>query len=206
MEKRMYPVSEAEKLTGEKAHVLRYWEEELGMDIHRNSLGHRYYTEQDIQIFLGIRELKKKGLHLKAIRELMPRLVQVTEKRMELQETPLKKTELERSGEEGRIEEKREREEQDEKSEQIAEKRSDSLTEKETESLADVVMREKEEERQAKFYQLLGQLLDQMVQRRRQEERSRRVDEAIRRHQQSRREAAATLEQKGKKIKKKNAG
>ena len=45
---------------------------------------------------------------------------------------------------------------------------------------------------------MLGRLLDQMIQKRHQEERSRRVDEAIRRHQQSRREAAATLEQKGK--------
>ena len=48
---------------------------------------------------------------------------------------------------------------------------------------------------------MLGRLLDQMIQKRRQEERSRRVDEAIRRHQQSRREAAATLEQKGKRTK-----
>lgn len=48
---RTYLVTEAEKLTGEKAHVLRYWEDELGMEIHRNSLGHRCYTAQDIQIF-----------------------------------------------------------------------------------------------------------------------------------------------------------
>ena len=75
MENRTYLVTEAEKLTGEKAHVLRYWEDELGMEIHRNSLGHRCYTAQDIQIFLGIRELKKKGLHLKAIRELMTALL-----------------------------------------------------------------------------------------------------------------------------------
>ena len=81
MENRTYLVTEAEKLTGEKAHVLRYWEDELGMEIHRNSLGHRCYTAQDIQIFLGIRELKKKGLHLKAIRELMPKLVQATAER-----------------------------------------------------------------------------------------------------------------------------
>ena len=44
MENRTYLVTEAEKLTGEKAHVLRYWEDELGMEIHRNSLGHRCYT------------------------------------------------------------------------------------------------------------------------------------------------------------------
>ena len=30
MENRTYLVTEAEKLTGEKAHVLRYWEDELG--------------------------------------------------------------------------------------------------------------------------------------------------------------------------------
>ena len=41
MENRTYLVTEAEKLTGEKAHVLRYWEDELGMEIHRNSLGPR---------------------------------------------------------------------------------------------------------------------------------------------------------------------
>ena len=70
MENRTYLVTEAEKLTGEKAHVLRYWEDELGMEIHRNSLGHRCYTAQDIQIFLGIRELKKKGLHLNQIHDL----------------------------------------------------------------------------------------------------------------------------------------
>lgn len=74
MKKETYQISEAEKLTGEKAHVLRYWEEELGLCIGRNTMGHRIYTGQDIQIFLSIKELKKKGLHLKAIRDLLPKL------------------------------------------------------------------------------------------------------------------------------------
>lgn len=74
MKKETYQISEAEKLTGEKAHVLRYWEEELGLSIGRNAMGHRVYTGQDIQIFLSIKELKKKGLHLKAIRDLLPKL------------------------------------------------------------------------------------------------------------------------------------
>lgn len=76
MKKETYQISEAEKLTGEKAHVLRYWEEELGLSIGRNAMGHRIYTGQDIQIFLSIKELKKKGLHLKAIRDLLPKLMQ----------------------------------------------------------------------------------------------------------------------------------
>ncbi len=76
MEKETYQISEAEQLTGEKAHVLRYWEDELGLTIGRNAMGHRFYTAEDIQIFLSIKELKKKGLHLKAIRDLLPKLRQ----------------------------------------------------------------------------------------------------------------------------------
>ena len=177
MENRTYLVTEAEKLTGEKAHVLRYWEDELGMEIHRNSLGHRCYTAQDIQIFLGIRELKKKGLHLKAIRELMPKLVQAT---AEAAETAKEKPDPAIPG----------------KADEVPEVVVDLLPEREAEQLADTVMRQEEEERQTEFYRVLGRLLDQMIQKRRQEERSRRVDEAI-----SRREAAATLEQKGKRTK-----
>ena len=191
MESRTYLVSEAEKLTGEKAHVLRYWEEELGMTIHRNSLGHRYYTVQDIQIFLGIRELKKKGLHLKAIRELMPKLVQAT---AEIRSFPAKTAEPEK--------EKPDQTQQG-KADEVPEVIVDLLPEQEAEQLADTVMRKEQEERQKEFYRVLGSLLDQMLRRRHQEERSRRVDEAIRRHQQSRREAAATLEQKGKRTKSK---
>ena len=87
------------------------------------------------------------------------------------------------------------------KADEVPEVVVDLLPEREAEQLADTVMRQEEEERQTEFYRVLGRLLDQMIQKRRQEERSRRVDEAIRRHQQSRREAAATLEQKGKRTK-----
>ena len=195
MENRTYLVTEAEKLTGEKAHVLRYWEDELGMEIHRNSLGHRCYTAQDIQIFLGIRELKKKGLHLKRLLALLvlvvlaalgiygyacSRVVHVDY---------VEKPDPAIPG----------------KADEVPEVVVDLLPEREAEQLADTVMRQEEEERQTEFYRVLGRLLDQMIQKRRQEERSRRVDEAIRRHQQSRREAAATLEQKGKRTKAKRS-
>lgn len=43
-----YLISEASAITGLEAHVLRYWEEELGMKIPRNELGHRYYTDTEI--------------------------------------------------------------------------------------------------------------------------------------------------------------
>ena len=69
-----YTVRQAVEMTGVKSYVLRYWEEELELRIHRNELGHRYYTGYDIQLFLNIKELKKRGLRLQAIRELIPKL------------------------------------------------------------------------------------------------------------------------------------
>ena len=151
MENRTYLVTEAEKLTGEKAHVLRYWEDELGMEIHRNSLGHRCYTAQDIQIFLGIRELKKKGLHLKAIRELMPKLVQAT---AEIKAFPAEAAETAKEKPDPAI---------PGKADEVPEVVVDLLPEREAEQLADTVMRQEEEERQTEFYRVLGRLLDQMT-------------------------------------------
>lgn len=51
--------------------MLRYWEEELELPIKRNELGHRYYTEEDVKRFQEIRELKERGLQLKAIRLIL---------------------------------------------------------------------------------------------------------------------------------------
>ena len=69
MNETRYLISEAAKLVQVESHVLRYWEEELELPIGRNEMGHRYYTEKDIQRFLDIKELKKKGLQLRAIKE-----------------------------------------------------------------------------------------------------------------------------------------
>lgn len=69
-----YTVRQAEEMTGVKSYVLRYWEDELDLRIGRNELGHRYYTRYDIQLFRNIRELKKRGLQLRAIKELIPQI------------------------------------------------------------------------------------------------------------------------------------
>lgn len=70
---RMYLISDAAKQVQVESHVLRYWEEELGLPIKRNELGHRYYTEEDIERFKEVRDLKEQGLQLKAIRSLLNR-------------------------------------------------------------------------------------------------------------------------------------
>lgn len=61
-------IKEAAKMLDVEAHVLRYWEEELGIEIKRNSMGHRYYADRDIKLFNEVKQLKARGLSLKDIR------------------------------------------------------------------------------------------------------------------------------------------
>jgi DNA-binding transcriptional MerR regulator len=73
MDKR-YMISDAAKLVDVETHVLRYWEEELDLNILRNEMGHRYYTEGDINLFRNVKILKEKGFQLKAVKSLVPKL------------------------------------------------------------------------------------------------------------------------------------
>ena len=54
-----------------EAHVLRYWEDELGLEIPRNEMGHRYYTDLHIRLFKQVKNLKEKGYQLKAIKHAL---------------------------------------------------------------------------------------------------------------------------------------
>lgn len=71
MEKVRYMISDAANIVAVESHVLRYWEDELELDIPRNELGHRYYTQENIQEFLRIKELKERGYQLKAIKLIL---------------------------------------------------------------------------------------------------------------------------------------
>lgn len=71
MEKVRYMISDAAGLVNVESHVLRYWEEELELDIPRNEMGHRYYTQENIKQFQQIKELKEKGYQLKAIKMIV---------------------------------------------------------------------------------------------------------------------------------------
>ncbi|MBA4686560.1 MAG: MerR family transcriptional regulator [Candidatus Galacturonibacter soehngenii] len=73
MDKR-YMISDAAKLVDVETHVLRYWEEELELSILRNEMGHRYYTEGDINLFRNVKILKERGFQLKAVKALVPKL------------------------------------------------------------------------------------------------------------------------------------
>ena len=79
MEEKKYMISDAAKQVEVESHVLRYWEEELGLSISRNELGHRYYTEDNIKLFKNIKMLKEQGFQLKAIKMVIPELENVGE-------------------------------------------------------------------------------------------------------------------------------
>lgn len=70
-----YLISDASKKVDVEAHVLRYWEDELGLEIPRNDMGHRYYTELHIRLFRQIKKLKEKGYQLKAIKTALDRIM-----------------------------------------------------------------------------------------------------------------------------------
>ena len=71
MEEMRYTISDAAKMVKVESHVLRYWEDELSLDIPRNEMGHRYYTQREIDVFCQIRALKDKGFQLKAIKDVL---------------------------------------------------------------------------------------------------------------------------------------
>lgn len=74
MNETRYMISDTSRQLKVEPHVLRYWEEELGMDIKRNEMGHRYYTAEDIRVLQSIQEMKEQGFQLKAIKQVLPEL------------------------------------------------------------------------------------------------------------------------------------
>lgn len=61
MDKQRYMISDAAALVNVESHVLRYWEEELELTVPRNEMGHRYYTKENIEQFMKIKEWKEQG-------------------------------------------------------------------------------------------------------------------------------------------------
>ncbi|MCI5822358.1 MAG: helix-turn-helix domain-containing protein [Lachnospiraceae bacterium] len=83
MEKVRYMISDAARILALEQHVLRYWEDELQLDIPRNEMGHRYYTDENIKELMRIKELRSQGYQLKAIRMYLKKERQIAKKEKE---------------------------------------------------------------------------------------------------------------------------
>lgn len=71
MVQQMYSIKETTQALNVEAHVLRYWEEELGLSISRNAQGRRVYSAGDLDTFRRIKGWKEQGIQLKEIRNLI---------------------------------------------------------------------------------------------------------------------------------------
>lgn len=93
MSDKRYIISDASKMLDVESHVLRYWEEELEIKIPRNEMGHRYYTENHINLLRNVRDLKNQGYGLRTIRMMiggdpkeLPQMPRVSNKMEQFQE------------------------------------------------------------------------------------------------------------------------
>lgn len=222
MNEQRYMISDASKKLEVEPHVLRYWEEELKMEIPRNEMGHRCYSEREIHVLEQVKELKQNGLQLKAIKLLMEQLYK--KDGVDVKKILAKKDEWNKRAEQeedGILQREKGKKEQD-KTEQFAE-----MTVIETTEFV-----EGQDERMDQFQMvmnkiianalidnnvLLGQAISEQVTERvlkeidyqfrvkeeLEEQRFKKLDETIRNRQQARLEAAAALEKSKQPMKRK---
>ena len=187
MEEERYLISDAAKIVEVEAHVLRYWEEELELPIGRTELGHRYYTRENIETFQKVKELKEKGLQLKAIRTILKRL----EKYQMQQNAPADEKDGESTSEPA--EEKNESVQ--EQPLQVVQENTEKLKHFENlvEGIVDRVVKENNEALEKHIEVTFSREMDYLVhmQEQREEERYRKLDESIRQHQNRQMVAAA---------------
>ena len=186
MEK-IYQVSEAAEVLETEVYTLRYWENQLGLEVPRNAAGHRYYEEAQLVMFRNVKRLKEAGFGLRQIKAMGERMAAVAalsdEKLQELRYR-LSSMEAEQS------------EEQEIGNEMIAvqEERSDGvrlLQEGMTKWLGELLVKNNEHlsqqiedgvsERMARELRFLFRQQEE-----REEERYRRLDRTIREYQQAR--------------------
>lgn len=102
MEETTYTISQAAKIVGVETHVLRFWEDELLLDIGRDAKGYRAYTNENIALLKKVKELKKE-YQLKDIRHMLLDKDQKKEQFLELMDRIVTKTLEERNSPENRF-------------------------------------------------------------------------------------------------------
>lgn len=203
MEEQKYLISDAARIVKVEAHVLRYWEEELELPIGRTELGHRYYTRENIETFQKVKDLKEKGLQLKAIRTILKGLEKY---QTQLQDgeyhtgRPQESEKTVRSAEKAcdeceSIDEDEKNSSKEPDQLQLLQENTEKLKHFEilVEGIVDRVVKENNEHLEKHIEVTFSREMDYLVhmQEQREEERYRRLDESIRQHQNRQMVAAA---------------
>jgi DNA-binding transcriptional MerR regulator len=169
-----YQISEAARLLHVESHVLRYWEEELGIEIPRNEMGHREYTKRHIQMFRKILDMKEEGFQLRAIRAALKKDLEEIKKMEEEHSLVVK---------------------EEEKTQPVEETKEERFEQFYT--IMNQIMTQALETNNEKLGRQLGKVLNQLmvIQEEKEEERFRHLDELLRAYQATnkmRSEVAAT--------------
>lgn len=213
MDEVRYMISDAAKLVGVEAHVLRNWERELQLPISRNEMDQRYYKESDIELFKRVKKLKDKGFQLKAIKLVLANLGS--------DDSDNKETDAiqEDSGENKVIEMIHEDKPQDENEETslVAENNNNAVNDIKAEPdsklsqfkniMSEIILSALRENNAILAEDICTNVTDNVIremnylmrlQEEKEEERFRKFDAALREYQKSRMMAAATVEKKKK--------
>ncbi|MBS4539934.1 MerR family transcriptional regulator [Clostridium sp. D2Q-11] len=71
MDDRKLSISEVSDILGYENHVLRYYEKEFELEIPRNEVNHRFYTDMEIELLKKIKNLQQKGYSNKQIKLIL---------------------------------------------------------------------------------------------------------------------------------------
>lgn len=74
MKEQLYRISDVAAMLNIKSHVIRNWENELGIETPRSDSGYRFYTEDTVSMLKLVKRLKDIGFSLKQIRLLLPNI------------------------------------------------------------------------------------------------------------------------------------
>ena len=196
MEEQKYLISDAARIVKVEAHVLRYWEEELELPIGRTELGHRYYTRENIETFQKVKDLKEKGLQLKAIKTILKGLekYQVLHQSGEVRSNPVPEESADAESEKNTEKETVTGQENTQEL-QVLQENTEKLKHFENlvEGIVERVVKENNETLDKHIEVTFSREMDYLVhmQEQREEERYRKLDESIRQHQNRQMVAAA---------------
>lgn len=80
---KIYSIGEVAEMFDRADATIRKYEKDFDINIPRNELGHRYYTDKEIKVFEQIVKLKEQGANLHVINNLLNRSVDYEEQQEE---------------------------------------------------------------------------------------------------------------------------
>ncbi len=81
MGEKIYTIKDLSKITEIKITTIRKYEVDFDLKIPRNEMGHRVYSESEVQIYRKIKAMKERGAGTELIREIIVKSADVMEQK-----------------------------------------------------------------------------------------------------------------------------